>query len=355
MKRVLLLLEQKENQRLLADELAAEHEVMVASEDADLGEDFDLCILDGPALDRAWERVESRKNTEQPLFLPVLLVTSRPDVKMITRHLWRSVDELIITPIEKPELRARIEILLRAREMSVALRERAEAAEEATRVRDEVMEMVSHDLRNPLNLVLTHASLLLEGNEALKPEQRNRIEAIHRAVGQMNRLIEDLMDVTQLESGRLPLRRGPEEVEPLVRGACRQHEPAAEAASVALSCEVADGLPPVDVDRDRIDQVFGNLITNALKFAPEGTTVVVRAQAAGDAVRFSIRDTGPGIADQDRDHVFDRFWQAGGSGSDGAGLGLAIARGIVEAHGGRIGVESTPGEGAVFWFELPAA
>ncbi len=344
---------QKRNQRLLEEELAGDHEVAIAAGPDDIEEAFDLLVVDGRALDRSWDRIRDRKDREQPLFLPVLLVTSRPDVKMTTRHLWRSVDELILTPIERPELRARLHILLRARSLSLKLQERAAAAEQAARTRDEVMAMVSHDLGNPLNLVLSNASLLLEIGPDLEPGQLKQVEGIHRAARRMSRLTQDLLDVSGLESGHLQVRRRPISPVTLIRNAQAQHEQAAEAQSIALLCEAPDGLPDVNADPDRMDQLFGNLIGNALKFSPAHTEIAIAAAAAGHRIRFSVTDTGPGIAASDRPHVFDRFWRADGSDRAGAGLGLAIAKGIVDAHGGDIGVESAPGGGACFWFELP--
>ena len=353
MTRVLLLLDHAENQQLLAGELADRHEVLVGGADEELDQDFDLLVVDGRSLDRLWERVQGRKEREQPIFLPVLLVTSRPGVKMITRHVWRSVDELIITPIEKPELRARIQILLRARALSLALRQRAEDAEQATRTRDEVLAIVSHDLRNPLNLVLTGGAFLLETATGLAPREREQLRLIHRAAGQMNRLIQDLLDVSTLEAGKVSVDPRPEPVEPLVREACGLLGHAAEAKRIEVSCEFGPALPPVRADRDRIHQVFGNLIGNALKFTPEGGTIRVRAEPDGGAVRFSVSDTGPGIRPEHLPYVFDRFWQARRSREGGAGLGLAISRGIVAAHGGEMWVESMAGQGSTFHFTLP--
>jgi signal transduction histidine kinase len=353
-RRILLMLDHRENQSLLASTLTPEHEVLAGERDDDLEQDFDLCVLDGPALDRLWERVRSRKRRERPILLPALLVTARPDVKMVTRHLWRSVDELIITPIEKPELRARVEILLRARSLSLALRQRAEDAEQAARTRDEVLAMVSHDLRNPLNLVLTSGSFLLETAEGLGPAEREQLSLILRAAGQMSRLSQDLLEVSGMEAGRFFLDPRPERVEPLVREACVQLAHAASAKRIALSDTVGGDLPRVQADRDRVLQVLGNLLGNALKFTPEGGTVRIEVEREDGSVRISVADSGPGIAEADLPHVFDRFWQARRARAGGAGLGLAIARGIVVAHGGEMRVESELGRGSTFHFTLPA-
>ena len=355
MSRILLLLDQRENRALLSDELSASHEVVLAEDDGALDGEFDLCVADGRALDRLWERVRERKTAEAPILLPVLLVTSRPGVKMITRRLWQSVDELIITPIEKPELRARVEILLRARGLSLELRRRAEEAERAARTRDEVLAIVSHDLRNPLNLIVTSGSFLLEVATGLQPKERDQLRMIRRAAGQMTRLIEDLLEVSSIEAGQLSIERRPEPVEPLVRGACGLLEHAAEAKSIDLGCEFGDATPPVLADRERVLQVLGNLVGNALKFTPEGGQIHIRAHAEGGFVRFSVTDTGEGIDRDALPHVFDRFWQARHARSSGAGLGLAIVRGIVQAHGGEVWVDSTPGAGSTFYFTLPAA
>lgn len=354
MSRILLLLDQKENRALLHEELARSHELVQAEDDAALDGAFDLLLLDGRALDRLWERVQRRKEAEQPVFLPVLLVTSRPGVKMITRHLWRSVDELIITPIEKPELRARVEILLRARGLSLELGERAREAERATHVRDDVLAVVSHDLRNPLNLVFTSSSFLLDvAADDLPKLHHEQLTMIRRAAGQMNRLIQDLLEVSSVEAGHFPMELHTEPVEPLVREACTLLEHAAASKSIHLSCRFDEAAPRVHADRERVLQVFGNLLGNAVKFTPDGGEVRVSADRVDGFVRFSVTDTGAGIAEDELSHVFDRFWQARRSRDGGAGLGLAIARGIVKAHGGEMWAESTLGQGSTFSFTLP--
>ena len=355
MKTILLLLDQPENQSLLAAELSTAHRVIEGRSDDDLEQQFDLAVVDGASLDRLWEKVLERKVREQPVLLPFLLVTSRPGVKMITRHLWRSIDELIISPIEKPELRARVEILLRARSLSLELKQRADDAEQAARSRDEVLAMVSHDLRNPLNLVLTSGSFILETGTNLTPREREQVRMIHRAAEQMNRLIQDLLEVSGIEAGNIPIELKPEAVAPLVREACSLMTYAAEASHITLTCEFEQGLPDVMADRDRILQVLGNLIANGLKFTPHGGRVAIGARRDGSTVLFSVADSGSGISESDLPHIFDRFWQSRRAREGGAGLGLAIARGIISAHGGEIRVESQEGKGSTFLFTLPTA
>jgi signal transduction histidine kinase len=131
--------------------------------------------------------------------------------------------------------------------------------------------------------------------------------------------------------------------------------PLADAKRIDLSAECPEGMPPVLADRERLLQVFANLGGNALKFTPAGGRVTIRVAAVGDVARFVVLDTGPGIAPEHLPRVFDRYWQDGGTAASGHGLGLAIAKGIVEAHGGRVGVTSTLGSGSAFSFSVPLA
>jgi PAS domain S-box-containing protein len=233
-------------------------------------------------------------------------------------------------------------------------RRRAEA-EAAVRSRDEVLSIVSHDLRNPVSTVMMSASLLSDAEITLtEAEQRKQIEVIGRSAQRMSRLIQDLLDVARIEGGRLSIACRCEDAAPLVAEACEAFQPIAEDRSITLASQVDGALPRINVDRDRILQVLSNFLNNAMKFTPAGGRVTMRASRAPDGwVRYSVSDTGPGISEQDLPHVFDRFWQSKGTAHLGSGLGLAIAKGIVEAHGGRIGAESECGRGSTFWMELP--
>src|SRR6185312_7348349 len=166
--------------------------------------------------------------------------------------------------------------------------------------------------------------------------------------------IADLLDVARIEAGTLSVRREPVELQALITDTLEQFEVEGLARKVTIRSEIQAGLPVVVCERERLMQVLSNLLGNALKFTPEGRKITVQVMMAGDAVRISVEDAGSGIAEADLPHIFDRYWQASQQGSAGAGLGLAICEGIVEAHGGRIWATSTVGWGTTVSFTLPS-
>jgi signal transduction histidine kinase len=238
-------------------------------------------------------------------------------------------------------------------------------AQQATRARDDVLGIVSHDLRNPLNTINMAATFLLDiigpmgltipGGVPDAPPMSlpPKLEIIVRAVKRANSLIEDLLDVTRIDAKRLA-------VDPvMVDGQSLLDEALADAGSVTSNADIAvtygwEGeAARVSADRGRIFQVFSNLIGNAIKFTPKGGRIDVRGRMTGDEAVFTIADTGAGIPSENLPHLFDRFWQARETRRAGAGLGLYIAKGIIEAHGGRLWVESALGVGTTFSFTLP--
>jgi signal transduction histidine kinase len=227
------------------------------------------------------------------------------------------------------------------------------ASQQAVSAREEVLAIVSHDLRNPLSAV-TLGTSLLETSESLNDDDREQLETISVSAKRMSRLIEDLLDVTRLEGGkRLPVEPERVEVESLLGEAHELFRARAAAASITLQLQGADTLPAVHADRDRIMQVLSNLIGNAMKFTPAGGIIAVRAETQESDVLFTVADTGPGIPAENLGDIFNPYWQAKRAERMGAGLGLPIARGIIEAHGGRIWVESEQNQGSRFMFTLP--
>jgi signal transduction histidine kinase/DNA-binding NarL/FixJ family response regulator len=238
----------------------------------------------------------------------------------------------------------------------------------AVATRDRALSIVSHDLRNPLSTIQICASALVDPAPAPQSGIHEMGELIQRSAGWMQQIVEDLLDRASLDAGRLALHRKPTPVAELFDATRLMF--AALATERAIDLVLKDGadLPSIDVDPHRLLQVLSNLISNAMKFTPSGGKVQLLAQAVDDdpgeallggirssAVRFTVSDTGAGITPDDLLHVFDWYWQSPKGPHKGAGLGLAIAKGLIEAHSSRLNVESVPGLGSSFWFTVPAA
>jgi PAS domain S-box-containing protein len=229
-------------------------------------------------------------------------------------------------------------------------------AKQANRARDEVLGIVSHDLRNPISAISMCAHVLDETPPADETLRRDLLRTIIESTEWMNRLIADLLDVANIERGHLALEVHPENPAQLAEQALHMFEFEAREHGLRFDAEIATRLPTIRADRARIVQVLGNLIRNAIKFTPDGGRVALQLRADDGVVVFSVQDTGRGISTENQAHIFDAYWQSSdGARARGSGLGLSIARGIVEAHGGRIWVESTPGQGSTFSFSIPRA
>lgn len=227
------------------------------------------------------------------------------------------------------------------------------SARDATRARDDMLGVVSHDLRNPIHSIFMSASFLSE----LLPEgmkvERTQAAVIKRAAERANRLIQDLLDITHIESGRLSLVREPHNASSIAHEALEQGAMAAADKGIALTRGEMDRDAMVFADRDRVVQALANLIGNALKFTPDGGRVAVSVRGEGGQVHIAVADTGPGIAADQMPRLFDRFWQANRKDRRGVGLGLSIVKGIADAHGGEVRVDSVEGAGTTFTLVLP--
>lgn len=227
-------------------------------------------------------------------------------------------------------------------------------AQRATRARDEVLGVVSHDLRNPLSAIAMCSRVLVDTPPADSAARRELAKTIHDATTWMSRMIQDLLDVSAIEAGVLSLVCADEPLGPILARAGELFAGAAAERGVQLRVDGTDAGFIVHADAERLVQAVANLIGNALKFTAPPGAISVTAHASEGAVEIVVEDTGRGIAADDLPHIFDRYWHSRGA-EAGTGLGLAIVKGIVEAHGGEIVVSSTAGTGSRFSLSVPRA
>jgi two-component system sensor histidine kinase ResE len=216
---------------------------------------------------------------------------------------------------------------------------------------------VSHELKTPLTSIQGFAQAIMDGTVDTPEARKQAAQVIYEEAGRMHRMALDLLDLARLDAGIINLQMLPVDIHALLDGIIEKFSPLASTAGVALSANFANDLPPLLGDGDRLAQVFTNLVDNALKFTPQGGSIVLRAVRDRNDIQVAVDDTGSGIPKEDVPHIFDRFYQAdsarAGGKHHGAGLGLAIAHEIVAAHGGRISVRSALGRGTAFIVHLP--
>jgi signal transduction histidine kinase len=230
-------------------------------------------------------------------------------------------------------------------------RDALDAARTALAARDQIMGIVAHDLRNPLGAITMKASLMRM--EAESEKVREQSESIERIGMRMEHLIKSMLDVSTIEAGKFSVAPAPCRVEGLLRETMEMFESLSASKQVRLEQNVDERALVVRADRERVLQVLSNILGNALNFTPPGGKVTLSVSRQDGDARFTILDSGPGIPAEHLPHVFDRFWKAEKRGKQGTGLGLFIAKGIIDAHGGRIWAESSLGQGASFVFTLP--
>ena len=221
-------------------------------------------------------------------------------------------------------------------------------------LKDDLVATVAHEFRTPLTSLRMAIHLCLE--QLVGPLTEKQSDLLHAAREDCERLqamVDDILDLSRIKAGEVEMHRRPTSVAALVHSAMEAHRAAAELQKVRLCASIADGDDQVMADPERLGLVFSNLISNAIRHTPSGGAIDVRVQPNNGLIRFEVADTGEGIPQEHQRHIFERYYRVPGSNSKGAGLGLSIAKEMVEAHGGEIGVESEPGRGSTFWFTVP--
>ena len=236
-------------------------------------------------------------------------------------------------------------------------REATARLEAGMRAREQILSVVSHDLRTPLGGILTAADLLerLHIESPTAERVRRSIDSIRRLTTRMSRLISDLMDFASIEGGHFSVDRIDTSPEDIVSATLEAFLAQAAEREIAIDARVASECPRLHADEERVVQALTNIVSNAVGVTPRGGRITLVADCTAQHVRFSVTDTGPGIHSEELPHLFERYWRSPRAAYKGTGLGLPIAKAIIEAHGGRIWAESEPGRGSTFHFDLPAS
>lgn len=312
----------------------------------------DLIVLDIKLPDIDGYEVCRRIKADEVLSQIPVLQTSASFVS--SEHkvtgLESGADGYLVQPIDGSVLVATVRSLLRIR-----LAEKK--AKEAMRSREEVLAIVSHDLRNPLSFIMLQSKVIgkqFEDGKLTSEEVVNKMKRINNSCLKMNRMIQDLLDVTSIDQGNLALACTKFEIESFVKELMTYHEEIALQSEISILVDDSElKMREIFADRERLQQVLSNLISNSLKFTLSGGRITLKISETPKEFIFSVIDTGPGIPAQDLPHVFNRFWKGHPERKSGYGLGLSIVKGITEAHRGTVKIESKEGEGTNVTFTIP--
>jgi signal transduction histidine kinase len=309
---------------------------------------FDCILLDQDLPGRSGVQIASEIRASGRR-TPIVFVTGQQSEDLLQAAVEAGVTDFIPkTDLSPRRLGLRIMFAIRIGKAEAESACAVEQARALARARDEVLAVVSHDLRGPLHAISLATEALKD--DVTGPAARY-LGAIERASARAERLITDLLEASAIENGALQLARAPIDAGAILRQAAAEHELLAKETGGKIVAHIPDEPVLVQADRDRVLQVLGNLIGNSLKHAKGAPIEISVERKNGEAV-LAVEDHGPGIAATELPHVFDRYW-TGRTKKGGAGLGLAIAKGIVSAHGGAISVDSQQGQGARFCFTLP--
>lgn len=374
MSQILLLVEQKENRRLLLEWLATNYVVLQPNSTGrvdDLShftQSFGMGIIDGLALKRHWQWVTAKKQAEHPVFLPFLLITSRSDVGMATQFLWQTVDDLIIAPIEKIELQARVEILLRSRQLSLTLKlshdqldRTLKTAKELNESKTSLLYMLSHDVRNPLNFIIGTTQILTKYKMKLTEDKRQELlDKTQAAAKGIDLLLDDVLLIGQVESGKVAFCLIPLDLEKFCKELVEEFQGSQKLkpqnAQVALNFVNHSPSATACLEASLLRRILINLVSNAMKYSIPNTQVTLELKVTETEVIFSVQDAGIGIPAEDQERLFEFFYRAKNVDRiPGTGLGLSIVKKCVDLHNGEITFTSTEGVGSKFTVTLPIA
>jgi two-component system, sensor histidine kinase and response regulator len=328
-----------------------------------LQHEFALAFIDVqmPEMD-GFELAELMRGAERSKYIPIIFLTAGTrEMQRVFRGYESGAVDFLFKPVDPTILRHKTDTFValdqqrkKLAEQYRQLQESETLLREAVQAREDVLAVVSHDIRNFLQAIKSGVQLLNKPPDKLGADARAAIHSrMSSTVDLMGRVIADLLDMASIRNGRIEVVMRPEVAAQLISEAIAVHEPMAQQKGIRLfaTCAIPDQV--VACDRERILQVFSNLLGNAIKFCRHGDQIEVTLRSEDAQVRASVSDTGPGIASEDLPMVFDAYWSGAKNRRSGTGLGLYITKRIVDAHGGRIWIESEPGKGTTVHFTLP--
>jgi signal transduction histidine kinase len=321
----------------------------------------DLVLLDVmmPEIDglEVLRRIREHPETVE---LPVIMVTALGDTRDVIRGLELGANDYLTKPPQFEVLVARVRTQLKLKRLQDQRREDIQRLRELDALKDKFLQIAAHDLRNPLNNIVMSAELLDEHKdefEQIDPEFKRILKMVRMAIGMMQSIINDFLDLQAMESGQLELQRERTPLNEVIEQVLLQFGSYAEQKEVDVRAELADDLPDCFADPNRLMQIASNLIGNAIKYTHPGGSVTVTSRPRDGYLRVEVEDNGPGILEEEMPLLFTPFSRLSNKptgGEKSSGVGLSIARHLVELHEGTIGVDSTAGTGSTFWFEIPA-
>lgn len=330
-----------------------------------LQHEFALAFLDVqmPEMD-GFELAELMRGAERSKYIPIIFVTAGTgDAQRIFRGYESGAVDFLFKPLDQHAVRHKADTFIaldqqrkRLADQYRLLQQNESLLREAVQAREDVLAVVSHDVRNFLQSIKSGVQLLGRKPDKLSDDVKAAIHSrLSSTVDLMTRVIADLLDMTNIRNGQIAVTIKPELLGNVMRDAAAVHEPLADAKGIALSvaCDIASAV--VHCDRERILQVLANLLGNAIKFCRHGDRIVIRATHDGENIRIAVEDSGPGIANEDLPLVFDPYWSGAKDRRHGTGLGLYITKRIIEAHAALIWIESELGKGTTVLFTLPLA
>ncbi len=317
----------------------------------------DLILLDVmmPGID-GFETCLSLKSSEKTKDIPIIFITARNEPADIVKGFSVGGVDYITKPFSQEEVCARIYLHLKLKTLMADLEAKNKKLAELNDLKNKFLGMASHDLRNPISTIQGFSKIMLDHGDTLaEVDKREFLQSIHKVSNDMLTLLGDLLNISTIESGNLDLQIQPDSLVKLVEERVRMYQVMAERKNIATHLDIEE-IADFSFDANRISQVIDNLLSNAIKFSPPGKDIYIWLGKNKGQAKFSVRDQGPGISPEDQDKLFKHFQKLKArptADESSHGLGLAIAKKMVEAHEGKITVESHSGSGATFSFEIP--